>query len=64
MGVEFSVKNSRHEVTCDLEDAKSVISFKVKDRRNTTNPGHYIHYKRYKYFQLPAKIKAKLKSVP
>jgi hypothetical protein len=36
----------------------------VKDRRNTTNPKHYIHYKRYKYFQLPVKIKAKFKSIP
>ncbi len=37
----------------------------MKDRRNNiTNPEHYIHYKRYKYFQLPAKIKAKFKSIP
>jgi hypothetical protein len=46
-----------------LEDGRSVISFKVKDRRNIKNPQHYIHYKRYKKFELPARIKAKFSTV-
>ena len=63
MGTSFSVRNSKHEVRMDLEEGNSVLSFKVKDRRNVTNPQHYVHYKRYKHFQLPIQIKNKFKSV-